>query len=91
LLLTIDKLINILFEDRKNVTKINKLFIKQQSNSNNYSYKIIYVFILDLILIKSFIKTINLRVCHGKNILSFKYIVIKIHHILNTCFKLWMY
>ena len=61
----------------KNVTKINKLFIKQQSNSNNYSYKIIYVFILDLILIKSFVKIINLRVYHGKNILSFKYIVIK--------------
>ena len=36
-----------------------------------------------------FVKIINLRVYHGKNILSFKYIVIKkIHLILNTYFKL---
>ena len=68
---------------------INKLSFKKQSNSTYYSYKIIYVLILDFILIKLFVKTINLRVYHGKNILSFKYNVIKkIHHILNINFKL---
>ena len=36
-----------------------------------------YVLILDLILIKLFDKTINLRVCHDKKHLSFKYIIIK--------------
>ena len=32
---------------------------------------------MNLLIIKTFVKTINLRVCHGKNILSFKYNVIK--------------
>ena len=78
MLFIIDKLINILFEDNKKLErKLINYLLNKQSNSNNYSYNIIYVFILDLILIKSFVKIINLRVYHGNNILSFKYIVIK--------------
>ena len=45
-----------------------------------------YIFILDFILIKLFVKTINLRVCYGKIILSFKYNVIK-----NTSYIKYMF